>query len=192
VYEARMTVTATSQATPFGTAHVLLDSQRVPTGLPNPPTTWFIQPYYIQRSQPEGSGDFEFLTNIGRIYRLFNIQRTDSLQWILLVKQSAGVKNTWKDTVGSWTGQVQPGVTGQILLVIEGTIEDRADITLGGQQFRPYKVTAKRKLYLNGVLAIDATTAELWLEPGVGIVKFIYHADGETSGFSRDYKSRNF
>ncbi|HEY5615915.1 MAG TPA: hypothetical protein VIL52_07810, partial [Bacteroidota bacterium] len=62
-----------------------------------------------------------------------------------------------------------------------------------GQTFsQTYYVVAKRKIYLNGVLATEASTAELWLVPNVGIVKFIFHGDGTTGGFHREYKSRNF
>jgi len=193
VYEARMTVSATSAPTPFGTAHVLSDSQRVPTGIATPPTIWVVQNFYIQRNPATGSGDFSFLTNIGRIYRLFGIQRTDTLRWVLLVNQSAGVGVEWTAFDSTWTGQVQPGVTGQVRLEVVGKIEGQENLTLGGQTFTgAYKIVAKRKVYLNGVLATEANTAQLWLMPNIGIVKFIFHADGESNGFYREYKSRNF
>jgi len=186
-YEARMTIAATNAPTPFGTAHVISDSQLVSPGV------WFTQSFYVQRSPATGSGDFGFLTNIGNLYRTFGIQRTDTLRWVLLVKQSSGVGVKWTAFDSSWTGQIQAGVTGTIRLEVEGEIQRQDYTSPTGQTFsQTYYVVAKRKIYLNGVLATEASTAELWLVPNVGIVKFIFHGDGTTGGFHREYKDRNF
>ncbi len=189
VYEARMTVVANNSATPFGPAHVLSDSQRVPTGLANPPTTWVVGQFLIQRDAPTGSGNFSFLTNIGRFYRTFSINRPDSLQWIMLVRQDAGVGGEWTGFDGTWTAPA-----GQVRLQIVGKIEGRETLTLGGQSFNAYKITATRRVYLGGSTtpAQVAQTATIWLAPNIGIVKFIFNADGESNGFYREYKSRNF
>jgi hypothetical protein len=189
VYEARMTVAATNAPTPFGTAHVLSDSQRVPTGIPNPPTTWVVSSFYVQRAAPTGSGNFGFLTNIGRFYRTFGIQRADSLQWIQLIKQDAGVGVEWKGFDQTYTG-----AAGQVRLEIVCKTEARASLTLAGTTFNPYKVVAKRRVYLGGSAtpSVQSETATIWLEPNVGIVKFIFNADGETPGFFREFKSKNF
>lgn len=189
VYEARMTVAATNAPTPFGIAHVLSDSQRVPTGLAQPPTTWFVSSYYVQRSSPTGSGNFSFLTNIGRFYRTFGIQRADSLRWIMLVKQDAGVGVEWTGFDSSWTAP-----TGLVRLQVVGKIEPKAPITVNNQTFNAYKATATRKIYLGGssTPSVVGETATLWLAPDIGLVKFIFNADGESSGFYRELKSKNF
>ncbi len=189
VYEARMTVVAVNTQTPFGTAHVLSDSQRVPTGLPQPPTTWFVSSYYVQRSSPTGSGNFSFLTNIGRFYRTFGLQRADSLRWILLVKQDAGVGVEWTGFDSTWTAP-----TGQVRLQIVGKIEPKAPITVNNLTFSVYKAIATRKVYLGGSTtpSVVGETASIWLAPDIGIVKFIFNADGESSGFFRELKSKNF
>lgn len=190
VYEGRMTITSNASPTPLGgTATLLLDSSRVPTGIANPPTIWVQTPFYIQRPSPSGSGDFAFLTNIGRFYRQLGLNRADSLRWVLLVKQTAGVGVEWTAFDSTWTAP-----TGLVRLQIVGKIDARASLTVGGQTFNPYKVTATRKIYLGGSAtpSTTGTTAEIWLEPAIGIVKFIYHSDGETPGFYREYKSRNF
>lgn len=189
VYEARMTVAATSAQTPFGVAHVLSDSQRVPTGLPQPPTTWVVTSYYVQRSSPTGSGNISFLTNIGRFYRTFSIQRADSLRWILLAKLDAGVGVEWTGFDSSWTAP-----TGLVRLQIVGKFEPKASITVNNQTFNAYKATATRKIYLGGssTPSVVGETATLWLAPDIGLVKFIFNADGETNGFYRELKSKNF
>lgn len=189
VYEARMTVAANNAATPFGPAHVLSDSQRVPTGIANPPTIWVVSSFYIQRDAPTGSGNFSFLTNIGRFYRLFGLSRPDSLQWIQLVKQDAGIGVEWNGFDGTWTGP-----TGQVRLQIVGKIEGQESLTLGGQTFNAYKITATRKVYLGGSTtpAQVGQTATIWLVANLGIVKFIFNADGESNGFYREFKSKNW
>ncbi len=189
VYEARMTVVATGATTPFGVAHVISDSQRVPTGVATPPTTWVVGSFFIQRPAPTGSGNFSFLTNIGRFYRSFGIARTDSLQWILLVKQDAGVGVEYTGFDQSYTGAAGP-----VRLQIVAKIEGREQLTLAGQSFNPYRIKAQRKIYLGGAAtpSVQAETATIWLQPNVGIVRFIFNADGETRGFFREFKSKNF
>lgn len=191
VYEARMTVTALNAPlpAPIGTSHVISDSQRVPTGIPNPPTTWLVSNFYVQRTPPTGTGNFYFLTNIANFYRTFGLQRADSLRWILLVRQDVGVGVEWVGFDSSWTA-----ATGPVRLQVVGKVEGRESLTLGGQTFNAYKITATRKVYLGGATtpSVQAPTAELWLQPNVGIVKFIFYADGQSGGFYREYKSRNF
>ncbi|MCI0708044.1 MAG: hypothetical protein L0Y80_11240 [Ignavibacteriae bacterium] len=185
-YEARMTVAATDAPTPFGTAHVLLDSQLVSPGV------WATQSFYIQRAAPEGSGDFGFLTNIGRIYRLFNIQRTDSLQWVLLVNQKTGLNGSWDAFVGSWDGEFQ-GAAATIGLVVKCDQITRETVTTPGGTFEgAYRIIARRTVTVNTTPVSSGTTAEIWLVPNIGIVKFIFHADGESGGFYREYEDRNF
>lgn len=186
IYEARMTVAVTNAPTPFGTAHVLSDSQRVPVGTT---PVWVVSSYYIQRASPTGSGGFSFLTNIGRFYRSFGIARADSLRWIQLVKTDVGVGVEWSGFDNTWTA-----AAGVVRLQIVGKVEGREALTLGGQSFNPYKITATRKVYLGGATtpAQVGQTATIWLEPNIGIVKFIFNADGESNGFYREYKSRNF
>jgi hypothetical protein len=189
VYEARMTVAALNAPTPFGTAHVLSDSQRVPTGIANPPTTWVVSSFYIQRSPATGTGNFYFLTNIANFYRTFGLSRPDSLRWVLLVRQDMGVGVEWTAFDSSWAAP-----TGQVRLQVVGKVEGRESLTMGGQTFNPYKITAVRKVYLGGAStpSVQAPTATVWLQPNIGIVKFIFNADGTSGGFYREYKSRNF
>jgi hypothetical protein len=189
VYEARMTVAALSVPTPFGTAHVVSDSQRVPTGIATPPTIWVLSTFYVQRPSPTGSGNFSFLTNIGRFYRTFGLVRADSLRWIMLVKQDAGVGAEWTAFDSSWTAP-----TGLVRLQVVGKIDAKAPITLNGQTYNAYKATATRKVYLGGAStpSVVGETASIWLAPDLGIVKFIFNADGESNGFYRELKSKNF
>ena len=189
VYEARMTVAATNAPTPFGTAHVVIDSQRVPTGIASPPTTWVLTTFYVQRSAPTGSGNISFLTNIGTFYRKFGIVRADSLRWIMLSKQDAGVGVEWTGFDSSWTAPV-----GLVRLQIVGKFEAKAAITVNGATYNAYKATATRKVYLGGssTPAQESPTATLWLAPDIGLVKFIFNADGESNGFYRELKSKNF
>jgi hypothetical protein len=35
-------------------------------------------------------------------------------------------------------------------------------------------------------------TATIWLVANLGIVKFIFNADGESNGFYREFKSKNW
>lgn len=191
VYEARMTVAALDAPlpAPIGTAHVLSDSQRVPTGIPTPPTTWVVSNFYVRRTPPTGTGNFYFLTNIANFYRTFGLQRADSLRWVLLVRQDLGVGVEWTAFDSSWTA-----ASGPVRLQVVGKVDGRESLTLGGQTFNAYKVTATRKVYLGGATtpSIEVPTAELWLQPGIGIIKFVFYADGQSGGFYREYKSRNF
>jgi hypothetical protein len=190
VYEGRMTIVSNASAVPTGgTSTLLLDSSKVPTGLANPPTVWRTTGFYIARTSPTGTGNFNFLTNIGRFYRSFGVQRPDSLRWVMLVRQDMGVGTEWTAFDSSWTAP-----TGVVRLQIVGIVEKTESITVGGSTFNTYKVVATRKIYLGSATtpSVVGTTATIWLAPNIGIVKFWYNSDGETPGFSRDYKSRNF
>ena len=189
IYEARMTVTGVNIQTPYGTGHVLSDSQRVPSGLANPPSVWLVDQLYLQRSAPTGTDNISLLTNIGRFFRTFGIQRSDSLRWILLAKLDAGVGVDWVGLDDSWST-----TSGQLRLQIVARFDAKAPVTVGGQTFSAYRVTVIRKIYLGGSSTplLSAETSSVWLAPGIGIVKFILNSDGETSGFYRELKSKNF
>lgn len=190
VFEARMLVASNNQATPVGgTSHLLLDSMRVPTGIPTPPTFWRITRYFVKRDQPTGPHSFSFLTGIGSFYRRFGIARTDTLKWILLADMKAGLDNEWIGFDSTWTSP-----TGLVRLQIVGKFTRETITTATGQTFNTYKVTATRKIYLGGspTASVVSPTATLWLAPNIGIVRFIFNADHESPGFWRDFRSKNF
>ncbi|MEX0602016.1 MAG: hypothetical protein WD295_01660, partial [Bacteroidota bacterium] len=190
VYQGRMTVTSNAQATPVGgTSSLILDSSRVPTGVSEPPFIWIVRPFFVKREPPTGTAKFEFLTSIGLFYRTFGIARTDSLQWVTLVRQDTGLTNEWIAFDGTYTGAI-----GQVRLVVAASIEGREELSLGGQAFNAYRIRAVRRIYLGGATtpSVTGTTATIWLQPNVGIVKFIFNSDGETPGFYREFQSKNF
>jgi hypothetical protein len=129
------------------------------------------------------------VTNIGLFYRTFGINRADSLRWVVLVRQDLGIGTEWSAFDSTWTI-----ATGSVRLEVVCKVEGREMLSLGGQSFNAYKVVATRRVYLGGasVPSVTGATATVWLEPNIGIVKFIYNADGETPGFYREYASRNF
>lgn len=190
VFEARMLVASNNQATPVGgTSHLLLDSMRVPTGIPTPPTFWKITHYFVKKDQPTGPHSFSFLTGIGSFYRRFGMgTRTDTLKWILLADMKAGLDNEWIGFDSTWTSPA-----GLVRLQIVGKFT-KETITAGGQTFSTYKATATRKIYLGGsaTASVVAPTATIWLAPNIGIVQFIFNADTESPGFTRYFKSKNF
>ena len=106
-----------------------------------------------------------------------------------MVKQDAGVGVEWTGFDSTWTAP-----TGQVRLQIVGKIEAKAPITVNNLTFSVYKAIATRKVYLGGSTtpSVVGETASIWLAPDIGIVKFIFNADGESSGFFRELKSKNF
>lgn len=190
VYQTIWTVASNSSATPLGvTANLVLDSTRVPTGIANPPTITIFTPLFIQRNPPTGKENFSFATNIGRFYRTFAIQRTDSLKWILIAKLDAGVGVEWTAFDSTYTSP-----TGQVRLQIVGKFEGKETLTLIGQTFDTYRVATKRNVYLGGSTtpSVTSPTATLWLVKDLGPVKIILNADGESYGHYREFKSKNF
>ncbi len=189
-YSATWFVASNSAPVPTGgTSSLVYDTTKVNlgTGL-----ITSVNPLFISRSPATGTANFSFLTNIGRFYRTFGIQRADSLRWILIANLQAGVGTEWSGFDSTWTAQIQPGVTGPVRLQIVGKFEGTETLTLAGQAFSTYKLTAKRRVYLSGVLALEAPTATFWLATNIGPVKMIINADGESYGHSRDFKSKNF
>lgn len=190
VYQTTWTVASNSTPTPLGvSANLVLDSTRVPTGIPSPPTITIFTPLFIQRNPPTGSANFSFATNIGRFYRTFAIQRTDSLKWILIAKLDAGIGAEWTAFDSTYTG-----ASGPVRLQIVGKFEGKETLTLAGQTFDTYKATTKRNVYLGGSTtpSVTSPTATLWLVKDIGPVKMILNADGESYGHYREFKSKSF
>jgi hypothetical protein len=171
-------------ATIPGTTYFLLDSSLV-----NPAPVWVVSGFYIKRTSTT-TGDFYFLTNAGRFYRTTGVARTDSLKWILLVKENANVGESWVAFDSTYVS----GAVGSARLRIDCVFDGRADITLNGTTYSAYKLTATRSVYVGGssTPASQGATASVWLVPGLGIVKFIFNSDGETPGFERNLLSKNF
>ncbi|MEX2116484.1 MAG: hypothetical protein WEB37_06340 [Bacteroidota bacterium] len=173
-------------ATLAGTTFFLSDSSLV-----NPTPTWVVSGFYVKRTTST-SGDFYFLTNAGRFYRTFNIHttRSDSLKWILLVKENAFVGQTWNAFDSSYAA---PGV-GTARLKIDCVFDGLTAVTVNGQTFSGYKLTATRSVFVGTSTTpiAQGATATVWLVPGLGIVKFLFNSDGETPGFDRSLLSKNF
>lgn len=164
-----------------GTTFFIFDSSLV-----DPAPVWVESGFYVKRTSST-SGDFYFLTNAGRFYRTFGITRTDSLKWILLVKENATVGEPWNAFDSTYTSGA-----GEARLKIDCVFGGRADILLNGQTYSAYKLTATRTVYLGPTAVAEGATASVWLVPDLGIVKFIFNSDGETPGFDRNLLSKNF
>lgn len=188
-YEARMTVVSNAAPTPVGgTSHLISDSSKV-----HPAPVWVASGFYVKRATST-SGDFQFLTNIGLFLRTFGVTHggtaSDTLKWVLLVKEGQRINDLpWEAYDSTFTG-----ASGQVRLRVEGQFVGKEQLSLGGQSFTAYKLVATRKIFLGGsqTAAVSQQTAALWLQPGLGIVKFIFDSDGETPGFERNYLSRNW
>lgn len=193
-YLARMTLISpfpplpSSVAPLAGTTFFIQDSSFVP--LPTTPG-WYSSGFYVKRSSAT-SGDIHFLTNAGRFYRQTGIARTDSLKWILLLKENAFIGESWVAFDSTYTS-ASPAV-GTARLKVDAVFEIKESITVNGQTIEAYKLVATRSVYLGGssTPATQGATASIWVVPGKGIVKFIYNSDGETPGFERNFVDRNF
>lgn len=165
-----------------GTTFFISDSSLV-----DPTPTWVVSGFYVKRTSST-SGDFMFLTNAGRFYRLTGVARTDSLKWILLVKENATVGESWVAFDSSYANQA--GSTSR--LYIECVFDGLASITVNAQTYQAYKLTATRSVFFGGTLVSQGPTASIWLVPNLGIVRFIFNSDQETPGFERNLLSKNF
>ncbi len=171
-------------ATLAGTTFFISDSSLV-----NPAPVWVVSGFYIKRTTST-SGDFYFLTNAGRFYRTTGVARTDSLKWILLVKENATVGESWVAFDSTYTSSA----VGSARLKIDCVFDGLAGVTVNGQTYQAYKLTATRSVFVGGspTPVAQGATATVHLVPGLGIVKFLFNSDGETSGFDRSLLSKNF
>jgi hypothetical protein len=171
-------------ATLAGTTFFISDSSLV-----NPPSTWVVSGFYVKRNSST-SGDFYFLTNAGRFYRQTGVARTDSLKWILLVKENATVGESWVAFDSSYASSA----VGSARLKIDCVFDGLAGVTVNGQTYQAYKLTATRSVFVGGspTPVAQGATATVYLVPGLGIVKFLFNSDGETPGFDRNLLSKNF
>lgn len=168
-----------------GTTYFISDSSLV-----NPPNTWVVSGFYIKRTSTT-TGDIYFLTNAGRFYRTTGVVgRTDSLKWILLVKENATVGESWVAFDSTYTS----AAVGTSRLKIDCVFAGRADIVINGQTYSAYELTATRSVFVGGssTPVSQGATASVWLVPTLGIVKFVFNSDGETPGFDRRLLSKNF
>jgi hypothetical protein len=193
VYETRWTIMNDSASIPGppigpgGVGILILDSTRVPTGVPSPPTIWVESPVYIQRLS---NGGFRFLTDIGRFYRLFGVNQTDSLKLVHLADVSTKIGGTWT----AYNESFSSSTVGSVRLEIVGRW-DKENITVNGQNFSTYKVTTSRNVYIPATSTTPAPgsgglTAQVWLATGIGPVKLILHGNPESNGHYREFLSR--
>ncbi len=172
---------------------LILDTTSVPgVGVTNSERRFFIQ-------KDDATGNFDFLTNLGFLFRSQKIYNTpgdstsgfraDSLVWIALSKSTAGVGNEWV----AYTANYTSATLGDIRFEIVG-IFTQEDLTIAGTSYATYKLTATRKIYLGNstVAASTGTTAILWLAPDIGPVKIILIGDDESHGKSQTMTSKNF
>ncbi|MEX1140674.1 MAG: hypothetical protein WEF53_15145 [Bacteroidota bacterium] len=173
-------------ATLAGTTFFISDSSLV-----DPAPVWVVSGFYVKRTSST-SGDFYFLTNAGRFYRQTFVNRVDSLKWILLVKENATVGESWVAFDSSYTSS--SGAVGTARLRIDCVFDGLAGVTVNGQTYQAYKLTATRSVYVGGAPTpvSQGATATVYLVPGLGIVKFLFNSDGETPGFDRNLLSKNF
>ncbi|MBI3005092.1 MAG: hypothetical protein HYY49_06700 [Ignavibacteriales bacterium] len=174
---------------PGGTGTLVADTTTVPTGVPNPPTVKVYTPLFIKK---EANGSFSYLTSIGRFKRQLGISGTDTLKLILLADASVALGKTWSAYDSTFAA---PSV-GTARLEIVGKWEGKETLTLNGATFNTYKLTATRNVYLAGsstpAPGSGALTATVWVAAGIGPVKMILNADGESYGHYREYLTRNF
>ncbi|GJQ20521.1 MAG: hypothetical protein HBSIN02_08760 [Bacteroidia bacterium] len=190
-YTGIMTVLPTAPPLPpnvpniTGTTFFISDSSFVNSS----PATWVVSGFYVKRTSST-SGDIWFLTNAGRFYRQTGVARTDSLKWILLVRENAVVGESWVGFDSTYTSST----VGSARLKIDCVFDGLASISVNGQAYSAYKLTATRSVYVGGssTPVSQGQTAAIWLVPDLGIVKFIFNSDGETPGFERNLLSKNF
>ncbi|OGU77446.1 MAG: hypothetical protein A2V93_09680 [Ignavibacteria bacterium RBG_16_34_14] len=154
--------------------------------------------FYIKKDT--STGNFDFLTNLGFLFRSQKIYNTpgdstsgiegDSLVWIGLSKSTMGVGREWI----AYTKNYTSATLGPIRFEIIGKFETKETFTIAGTNYETYKLTATRKIYLgSSTTAISiGTTAILWLAPNVGPVKIILIGDAENHGKSQTMTSKNF
>jgi len=154
--------------------------------------------FYIQKDA--ATGNFDFLTNLGFLFRSQKIYNTpgdstsgfksDSLVWIGLSKSSEGVGREWEAFSSIYNSAA---LGGDIRFEIVGMFE-RESLTIAGTNYNTYKLTATRNIYLGNstVASSTGTTAILWLAADVGPVKIILIGDDESHGKSQTMTSKNF
>ena len=178
---------------PYTNPTIVIDTTNVPAfGVTN------IRQFFIHKDTT--NGNFDFLTNLGYLFRSQKIYNTpgdsssgvraDSLVWIALSQSTAGVGNeyiAYSETYNSAAlgGNIKFDIVGQF---------DKETLTISGTNYDTYKLTATRKIYLgtSTVAASTATTAVLWLAPNIGPIKIILIGDGESNGKIQTMTSKNF
>lgn len=171
---------------------LVLDTTNVPAfGVTN------VRQFFIQKDT--STGNFDFLTNLGFLFRsqkIYNTPgdstsgvRSDSLVWINLSKSTEGVGREYV----AYTANYTSATLGPIRFEIVGKF-DRENLTVAGTTYNTYKLTATRRIYLGtSTSAVSVgTTAVLWLAADVGPVKIILIGDAESHGKSQTMTSKNF
>ncbi len=169
-----------------GTTFFLSDSSLV-----SPPSTWVVSGFYLKRTTST-SGDFYFLTNAGRFYRQTGVARIDSLKWVKLVVENAFIGESWVAFDSTYTS-ASPAV-GTARLKVDCVFQAKENVTVNSVTYAAFKLVATRSVFIGGSATplTSGATATIWLVPNLGIVKFIFNSDGETSGFDRNLLSKNF
>ena len=177
---------------PYTNPTVVIDTTNVPAfGVTN------VRQFFIHKDTT--NGNFDFLTNLGYLFRSQKIYNTpgdsssgvraDSLVWIALSQSTAGVGKEYT----AYTANYTSATLGNIRFDIVGQF-DKETLTLSGTNYDTYKLTATRKIYLgtSTVAASTGTTAVLWLAPNIGPVKIILIGDGESNGKIQTMTAKNF
>ncbi|HEX9739199.1 MAG TPA: hypothetical protein VGA29_00380 [Ignavibacteriaceae bacterium] len=156
-----------------------------------------VRQFFIQKDTT--NGNFDFLTNLGFLFRsqkIYNTPgdstsgvRSDSLVWINLSKSTEGVGREYVAFTANYTS----ATLGPIRFEIVGKF-DRETLTIAGTNYNTYKLTATRRIYLgSSTSAVSVgTTAVLWLAADIGPVKIILIGDAESHGKSQTMTAKNF
>jgi hypothetical protein len=172
---------------------VVIDTTNVPAF-----ATTSVRQFFIQKDTT--NGNFDFLTNLGFLFRsrkIYNTPgdstsgiRSDSLVWIGLSKSSQGLNREWVAFTSNYTS----ATLGDIRFEIVGKFEGKETLIIGGTNYETYKLVATRRVYLgtSTTPVSVGTTAILWLAPNVGPVKIILIGDDESHGKSQTMTAKNF
>lgn len=172
---------------------VVIDTTNVPAF-----ATTSVRQFFIQKDTT--TGNFDFLTNLGFLFRSQKIYNTpgdsttgargDSLVWIGLSKSSEGLNREWV----AYTANYVSSVLGNIKFEVVGKFEGKETLTIGGTNYEAYKLVATRRIYLgtSTVPASEGTTAMLWLAKDIGPIKIILIGDAESHGKSQTMTAKNF
>jgi len=131
------------------------------------------------------------LMNLGYFYRIFAINRSDSLQYILLMDPRQGLRNSYICFTESYVGTIA-GSSAIIGMTYTGQWVGTETIQTAVGSFSTWLLEVRQTVTISSTPVAAFIVMRIWFAQGIGPVKMELSGNAEQYGHVRVLASKNF
>ena len=168
-----------------GTGIIVADSTDVPGGGIGTIT----MTHFFDRDP--STARIRMLMNLGYFYRIFAINRSDSLQYILLMDPRQGLRNSYTCFTESYVGTIA-GSSAIIGMTYTGQWVGTETIQTAVGSFSTWLLEVRQTVTIGSTPVAAFIVMRIWFAQGIGPVKMELSGNAEQYGHVRVLASKNF